>query len=342
MRGGSAPGFWWRPSSLTARLLSPVAAVYGAIAGRTLDRGERAETGLPVLCIGNFTAGGGGKTPTALALGAAALAAGRRPGFLSRGHGGRLGGPLLVDPARHTAADVGDEPMLLASLAPTAIAVDRKQGARLLSEAGCDLVLMDDGFQSARLRTDLALLVIDAGRGLGNGRVIPAGPLRAPLGVQLRHADALLVIGDGLAGAAALLRLAPSGKPVFRATLVPEAQERFAGQRFLAFAGIADPGKFYRSLENIGAIVAETRDFPDHHDFTAGELAELNSAAARGGLTLVTTRKDAVRLAGGGADARAMLDRIAVLDIQLAFDDAAAAGHLVGAALNAFARRQAG
>lgn len=340
MMGGEAPGFWWRKPSWQALLLAPFALAYGAVARWKLDRGERADAAVPVLCVGNFIAGGGGKTPTALALGRAAQAMGLRPGFLSRGHGGASGGPLLVDPARHDAAAVGDEPMLLAALAPTAIAVDRKRGAALLRGAGCDLVIMDDGFQSARLRTDMALLVIDAGRGLGNGRVIPAGPLRAPIVDQVRHADALLVIGEGDAGDAAIRSTAKGGKPVYEARLAPENPGRLDGHRLFAFAGIADPLKFYRSLEALGAELAGTRDFPDHHPFTAAEIAELEAAAK--GLTLVTTRKDAARLAGGNAAARAFLQRIEVLDVALEFAEATTPERLLRQTLEAYKRRKFG
>lgn len=342
MMGGEAPKFWWRKPSWQALLLAPFAAAYGAAARWKLENGERADAGLPVICIGNFTAGGGGKTPTALALARAALAMGLRPGFLSRGHGGALAGPVLVNTAHHGAGDVGDEPMLLAALAPTAIAADRKRGAALLRLAGCDLVIMDDGFQSARLRTDFAVLVIDAGRGLGNGKVIPAGPLRALMTDQVRHADALLVIGEGDAGAAAIRATARGGKPVFEAHLLPDAPERLAGRRVLAFAGIADPRKFYRSLEALGAEVVATRDFPDHHPFAEAEIADLESTAARDGLMPVTTRKDAARLSGGKAAARAFAQRVAVLDVTLEFAEASTPERFLREALAAFKRRTLG
>jgi tetraacyldisaccharide 4'-kinase len=336
-----SPGFWWTRPGWRALALSPLAAAYGAAARWRLDHGERAEAGLPVLCVGNFTVGGGGKTPTALALGRAALTMGLRPGFLSRGHGGALAGPLLVDLARHDAGGVGDEPMLLARLAPTAIAVDRKRGAELLRrEARCDLVIMDDGFQSARLRFDQAILVVDAGRGLGNARVVPAGPLRAPLVDQIRCADAVLVIGRGSAGDAAIRSAAKGGKPVYEAQLAPRHAATFAGRRLLAFAGIADPGKFYRSLEALGADVVATEDFPDHHAFTPAERDALAARADREGLLLVTTRKDAVRLKAGGAAAKAFAETVAVLDIDLVFDPPSLAERLIRETMAAFRDRR--
>ncbi|BDA82830.1 tetraacyldisaccharide 4'-kinase [Aureimonas sp. SA4125] len=337
-----APDFWWTRPGWQALLLSPLAYAYGAAARWRLINGERAEAGLPVLCIGNFTVGGGGKTPTALALGRAALTMGLRPGFLSRGHGGALRGPLLVDLARHHAGDVGDEPMLLARLAPTAIAVDRKLGAELLRcEADCDLVIMDDGFQSQRLSFDHVLLVVDAGRGLGNARVVPAGPLRAPLVDQISHADAVLVIGEGSAGETAIRSAAKGGRPVYAAHLRPRHADNFAGRRCLAFAGIADPGKFYRSLEGLGADLVETRDFPDHHVFTAAELQGLCDAAEQQALQLVTTRKDAVRLKAGGALVEAFADRIAVLDVDLVFAPSGVPEGIIRETLDAFRTRPA-
>ncbi|MBC8128949.1 MAG: tetraacyldisaccharide 4'-kinase [Rhizobiaceae bacterium] len=338
MSFGEAPGFWWRPSGWQAALLSPAAALYGGVAAYRLDHGARAKASLPVLCIGNFTAGGGGKTPTALALGREAIAMGLRPGFLSRGHGGTAKTPLLVDPARHDAATVGDEPLLLAGLAPTAIVVDRQRGAALLGdEAGCDLVVMDDGFQSARLRPDFALLVIDAVRGLGNGRVIPAGPLRAPFESQIRHADALLVVGDGQAADWAARQAETAGKPVFTAHLRPLAPERLVGRRCLAFAGIADPSKFYRTLSALGADVVASRDFPDHHPFTDDDRRSLAAAARADRLTMVTTRKDAVRFAMSAEGADMPLE---VLDVELVFTPTEAAETILAAMLASYRRRK--
>ena len=341
MIAGRAPSFWWTRSGWQALMLSPFAWGYGAAARWRLDHGERADVGLPVLCIGNFTVGGGGKTPTALALGRTALTMGLRPGFLSRGHGAALAGPLLVDLARHHAGDVGDEPILLARLAPTAIAVDRKLGADLLRlEARCDLIIMDDGFQSARLGVDHALIVVDAGRGLGNARVLPAGPLRAPLVDQVRHADGLLVIGRGSAGDGAIRSAAKGGKPVYEAQLLPRHGENFSGRRVLAFAGIADPGKFYRSLAALGADIVDTQNFADHHPFNANDLRSLGERAQRQDLQMVTTRKDAVRIQAGGEALRIFAESVAVLDIDLAFEPAQAAERIIRETMGSFRSRR--
>jgi tetraacyldisaccharide 4'-kinase len=342
MMAGETPAFWWRAPGWQTACLAPLAAAYGAAARRRLERGERAEAGVPVLCVGNFTIGGGGKTPTALALALAARLEGYRPGFVSRGHGGALREPTLVDLGRHHAGAGGDEPMLLARHAPTAVAGDRKRAAALLAAAGCDFLVMDDGFQSARLRADFALLAIDAGRGLGNARVVPAGPLRAHLDDQVRLADALLVIGRGSAGDLAVRRTARGNRPVFEAHLAPRAAERFAGRSVFAFAGIADPDKFYRSLRETGAELAGTRDFPDHHRFSADELRELGEAARRAGAALVTTAKDRARLDAAG-DAGSLLGAdLDVLEVDLRFDPPTLGRRFVRETLAGFRRRRFG
>lgn len=337
MSPGAAPAFWWRPAGWPARLLAPAAYLYGRVAGHRLGRGARAGVGVPVLCVGNFTAGGAGKTPTALALAGFAQRAGRRPGFLSRGHGGSAAAALLIDPARHDAGLTGDEPQLLAGEAPTVVSRDRVAGARLLAGHGCDFIVMDDGFQSARLRADLSLLVVDGRRGLGNGRVLPAGPLRAPLAIQLAHADAVLVIGEGEAGDAASRIAAEAGVPVHRGRVSPVDAGALVGPPLFAFAGLADPGKFYRSLAEIGADVRDSRDFPDHHSFTPEEIAELTAVAEGNGYLLATTAKDAARLAAS-EEGRALLAQGLVLDVALTLD-AGIGESLIARTLEAFETR---
>lgn len=335
-----APDFWWREPGWQSALLWPAARAYGAAARWRLDHGPRADAGLPVLCVGNFTVGGGGKTPTALALGRAAIGLGLKPGFLSRGHGGSAREPMLVDPARHGAGLVGDEPMLLAELAATAISADRRRGADLLARAGVDIVIMDDGFQSARLAIDLALLVVDSVRGIGNARVLPAGPLRAPLLDQIRRADALLVVGEGSGGDLAIRTAARANKPIHEARIVAKDAARFAGARIHAFAGIADPQKLYRSLQALGAELLDTTDFPDHHPLSDEEIEELRVSADRSGAMLVTTRKDAARLAGGRPAARAFASEVAVLDIDLVFEPPTLGERLIRETLAAFKDRR--
>jgi tetraacyldisaccharide 4'-kinase len=293
------PGFWRRdPPALKSRLLQPVGALYGAVtAARMRREGERAT--IPVICIGNFTAGGAGKTPTALAVARLLADLGERPAFLTRGHKGRLAGPVVVDPARHDFRDVGDEPLLLAQAAITVLSRDRPAGARLCADLGASVVVMDDGLQNPSLRKDLRLVVVDGGAGVSNGLCLPAGPLRAPLEAQWPFVDALVVMGEGAAGAALAQEARARGKPVFEARLAPdpEVAARLATARVLAFAGIGRPEKFFATLEQCGARIVHREAFPDHHPFTAGEIANLRERAAREGLMLVTSCKDLVRIA---------------------------------------------
>ena len=293
------PSFWWGEAGLASFLLAPLAMVYGAVADPRLGApGRRA--GVPVVCAGNLTVGGGGKTPTALAVARLLAHAGERPIFLSRGYGGRFAGPLRVDPARHRALDVGDEPLLLARVAPTVIARDRIEGARMAVAGGASVIVMDDGFQNPSLAKDLSLLVVDARRGVGNGRIIPAGPLRASVRSQLARAHALVVIGTSAGAAGVIADARGGGLPVLHARLCPDAglSATLAGGRVLAFAGIADPQKFFATLAEAGIAVGATRSFPDHHRYTPGEALALCDEADHKGLALVTTEKDLVRLTG--------------------------------------------
>ena len=329
------PSFWWTKPGWQALCLAPIAAIYGLVSGYRMRQARGFPAAVPVLCIGNFTLGGAGKTPTALALAKAAKAMGLTPGFLSRGYGGSIGTAVLVDSARHTAADVGDEPLLLAGVALTAISRTRVEGARLLAERGVNLILMDDGFQSARIAIDYALIVADARRGVGNGLVFPAGPLRVPLSVQRPAASALLIVGEGQAGAALAADFAATGKPVFAAALKPAEAPGLRGARVLAFAGIADPGKFQRTLEELGAEVVVRRDFADHAPLADAEIAALLKDADAGDLKLVTTAKDAVRLAGRAGLAAELLNRMRVVEVEMAFADPQAPQAIIAAAIAA-------
>jgi tetraacyldisaccharide 4'-kinase len=296
------PAFWRRKPGLAARLLAPLSLTYGAVAGlRLRQRGRRA--GVPVVCIGNFTVGGAGKTPTALAVARMLAAAGERPVFLSRGYGGRLAGPVLVDPARQVADDVGDEPLLLARAAATIVAQARVEGAALAVGAGAGVIVMDDGFQNPSLTKDFSALVVDGQRGIGNGRVIPAGPLRAPFKAQLARAHALVVVGMATGATDVVAAARAQGIPVFAAQLRPDPGfvSALGGGRALAFAGIGDPQKFFATLVDAGIAVAATRSFPDHHRYTKAQAQALCDDADRDGLILVTTEKDYVRLTGDDA-----------------------------------------
>lgn len=282
---------------------------------------RRASVPVPVVCVGNFTVGGAGKTPTALTLARAARARGLKPGFLSRGYGGLLDVTTVVDAAHHRASAVGDEPLLLAREALTVISRRRVEGAQRLVEEGADIIIMDDGFQSARLAIDYALVVIDTMRGIGNGHIVPGGPVRAPIRQQLRYATALLKVGQGNAADAIVRMAARAGKPFFGATLKPTRQDDLKGKRVLAFAGIADPGKFFRTVEELEAEIVARRPFGDHQHLTDDEVDEILTVADRDGLEIVTTSKDFVRLAGAHGRAQELLQRCRVIEVEMAFVD---------------------
>ena len=294
------PGFWHGPASLNAHLLKPLAALYGAIAAPRLQR-RGLNAGIPVLCVGNYHVGGAGKTPTVLALAKLLRELGETPVVLSRGYGGKLRGPVRVDPVRHAASDVGDEPLMLAAALPVVVSRKRADGVPLARAQGATVILMDDGFQSPAVVKDASLIVIDSARGLGNGRVIPAGPLRAPLSPQLARTDALVVVGDGEAAGKVAAGIAAQGKPVLSAHLRPDDASVAAlqGKRVLAFAGIGDPARFFNTLRASGVEVVKGRAFADHHPFSEREIEDLAAEAKRDALTLVTTEKDLARLRGG-------------------------------------------
>ena len=316
------PAFWHRPRSLKSHLLRPLAALYGTITALRLQR-KGFDAGVPVLCVGNYHLGGAGKTPTVLALANILRELGERPVVLSRGYGGERRGPVLVDPGRHSAQEVGDEPLMLAAHLPVVVARDRVDGVALAKSRLASVILMDDGFQNPALVKDVALIVIDSERGIGNGLVFPAGPLRAPLPAQLARTDALVVIGAGAAAKDVAAAVAAPGKPVLAAHLEPDpaAVKQLRGQRVLAFAGIGDPGRFLRTLQASGIEVAQQKAFADHHRFSLGEIAALVADAKRDGLIPVTTEKDLVRLRGD-AQLSALAREIVPFPVTLQFDDA--------------------
>jgi tetraacyldisaccharide 4'-kinase len=327
------PGFWWRKVGLEAALLAPVAAGYGAIAAQRMAKaGRRAER--PVLCVGNFTLGGAGKTPTVMTLAQMLAEAGEKPFCLSRGYGGSVAGPKLVDPHSDHADQVGDEALLLARAAPTIVSRDRVAGAALAKSQGASVVIMDDGLQNPSLKKDFTLAVIDGTRGIGNACVFPAGPLRAPLAVQLTCTDALLVMGDG-DGARDVVALAEKrGLPVLQGRLMPDhgAAESLKGRKVLAFAGIGNPEKFFSSAIEAGIAVTQRKAFPDHHRFTAEEAAALEMNADSEGLALLTTEKDRARMTGDPA-LHALATQAHVLPVTLRLDEPEKLQTLVMAAL---------
>jgi len=320
-----APAFWWR-DGWAARMLSPLSCAAAAIVARRVARaGWRAP--VPVLCCGNASVGGAGKTTLALDLAHRLSARGIAVHVLLRGYRGSARGPRRVMPG-DTASTTGDEALLLARAAPTWTGADRAASARLAIADGAEILLMDDGLQNASLEKTVSLLVVDGATGFGNGRVLPAGPLREPVSAAAARCQAVVLIGLDSRGAANQL---PSRIPILRAELVQDEEiAALSGHRVLAFAGIAFPDKFFAGLERAGVALSGREAFADHHIFTARELARLEAKARQLGAILVTTPKDAVRLPSK-TDVR-------VVNVRLAWEHEAAIeallDRLVGAALS--------
>jgi tetraacyldisaccharide 4'-kinase len=304
-----APEFW-HDDTLLSRLLSPLGSVYAWAVARNLDRAEEYRPAVPVICVGNIVAGGAGKTPVVIALAKHLLAAGRQPHLLTRGHGGTEIGPRAVDLDRHGHARVGDEPLLLAEVAPTWVARWRPDGAVAAVSMGADIIVMDDGFQNGTIAKDLSLVVVDGPYGFGNGRVIPAGPCREPVEAGLARADAMVIVGKDRTNAAA--RAEAAGVPVLRAGLVPGPEAAgLMGRKVVAFAGIGRPEKFFETLKACGARLVTTTAFPDHYPYTRDEIEALLAEADANEALAVTTAKDRVRLP---SDLR---QRVSVLTVSL-------------------------
>jgi tetraacyldisaccharide 4'-kinase len=313
------PPAFWSEDGWPARLLLPASLVTGWMTARRVAKpGWRAP--VPVLCCGNAGVGGAGKTTLALDLLARLQRQGGRPHALLRGYGGRVRGPLLVRPGLHDARQVGDEALLLAERAPTWVSADRAAGARVAAEEGADAIVMDDGLQNPGLVKDCSLLVIDGGYGFGNGRLLPAGPLREPVAAAAARCQTAVLIGRDAHGALAKL---PSALPVLRAVLVPDVAGLDFDRDYLAFAGIGRPEKFFAGLRAAGVTLAATRAFADHHPYTAAELAALMRDANRAGAVLLTTPKDMARLSPAQGDG------IAVAGVTLAWEDEAALAMLL-------------
>ena len=290
------PLFWYRDRSLMGLLLSPIGALYGAATAQRVKQQPSFRADVPVICIGNINAGGTGKTPTAIALTQRLIEMGQTPHLVSRGYGGSQTGPVLVDPSIHKADEVGDEPLLLAAFAPTWVSKNRAMGVSAAQDAGASVVLLDDGFQNPSVHKDFSIVVVDAVKGFGNGRVIPAGPLREIAKAGLARADALLAIGPDQARAAFKPEL-PRGCDRLdgRLEALPTGMP-WTGQRVLAFAGIGHPEKFFTTLRDLGADIVRSEAFDDHQPYTGTILKRLETEAKMRGLNLVTTEKDAVRL----------------------------------------------
>src|SRR5581483_2975170 len=329
-----APSFWYRQRGALSAALAPLGSLYGKLAEAKFARSTPYRSRLPVICIGNFTAGGGGKTPTAIAVASCLANLGAKPCFLTRGYGGRSKGPLLVASGAN-AAEVGDEALLLAEVAPTMISADRARGAEAIEATGATAIVMDDGFQNPGLAKDLSLIVVDASLGIGNGLVMPAGPLRAPLSPQIDRADALIVVGTGGNAVSLEQNFASRGKPVLKARVVARQDKRWLGVLpVIAFAGIAAPEKFYATLSSNGARVLAKRSFGDHHRYTRREAKALLKEAEEKKAMLVTTEKDFVRIPDEeGTPLGELKFRCRPFPVAIEFEDEAALKALLAGAL---------
>ncbi|HJT42557.1 MAG TPA: tetraacyldisaccharide 4'-kinase [Rhizomicrobium sp.] len=302
-----APDFWRRKNAPLALALAPLGLLYGASVAFKARHAKPYDPGIPVICVGNLTVGGSGKTPIAIAIAQVLRAKGHRPYFLTRGYGGSERGPALAS-GGHSAQAMGDEALLLARTAPTIVARDRAAGAKLAKEKGATILVMDDGHQNFSLRKSLSLVVVDAETGFGNGFQIPAGPLREPVRQGLARADTVVLVGEGEQD------LEEFRGPVLRAHLKTEASA-FCGQRVFAFAGIGRPEKFVTALRDGGALVTGSCFFADHHPYSEEDILKLKAAA--GAAVLVTTEKDFVRLTV------AQREGIGILKVAAIFEDGA-------------------
>lgn len=334
---GETPAFWWNKKNFISCLLLPISGIYGYFSRRRMEAKTVPAINLPVLCIGNFTLGGTGKTPVVISFAKRAREAGFFPGIVSRGYGGQIKTTHLVDLKKDRARDVGDEPLLLARHAPVAVATNRLEAAMLLQQQGCNFILMDDGFQSRRIFIDYALIVIDGLRGLGNNAVFPAGPLRAPLKTQLTHTDSVLVIGKTDKAVEAIAILTRAEKPLAFAHLSPLVKAQVENKSFLAFAGIGNPQKFFHSITELKGKVEKVRIFPDHHFYTDSDLQQIISAATSENLCLATTAKDFVRLKTDGQDKQ--LNNLIVFDVDVTFDNQEFCEHIINETVSRFKDR---
>ena len=320
----SAPLFWWQTKpNWAAWLLAPIGAIYGAITAHRMARANGLHVGIPVICVGNFIAGGAGKTPVAIALAELFIAHNLKPVFLTRGYGARQKSkPHRVDLDCDQANDVGDEALLLARTAPVIVSADRIAGSYAAVAEGADVIVMDDGLQNPTLTKTRSLAVVDGASGVGNGLCVPAGPLRAPLGAQWPHVSGVVLVGSGTAGEDVAQQAQRQNVPLLRAKLEPSASvvARLRGQSVIAFAGIGRPAKFFNTLSACGVRVIEAHGFSDHHAYTETEIQFLLNLARDEAVSyVVTTEKDLVRIPQ--ALRRTSGVEIIALPVAIVFDD---------------------
>jgi tetraacyldisaccharide 4'-kinase len=309
------PEFWQEKdytAKLAATILTPLGWAYGATVAWKASHTQPYRPAAKTVCVGNLTAGGSGKTPIAIAIARTLIERHKRTVILTRGYGGKMHGPGIVDPAHDTFVETGDEALLLAGAAPVIVSRDRAAGAKLADAERADVIVMDDGHQNFSLTKDLSIVVVDAQTGFGNGRILPAGPLRENATFGLARAQAVVLVGDGTP------KLPGFDGPVLRAQLAPVDAPGVGGQRVLAFAGIGRPEKFFATLRALGAEIVEKRAYEDHHAYTAAEFARLRIRAKASNASLVTTEKDFVRLTP------AEREDVRFIPVRAAFEDRAA------------------
>ncbi len=289
----TAPAFWWQPPGKLSRMLAPLGSLYRYASDMRTRRADVESFRVPIICVGNVTLGGAGKTPFTIALAEEIRHVGKDAHVVSRGYGGSLDGPVRVDISQHRYLDVGDEPLLIARSVPCWVAKDRKEGVRAAIAQGAEVVILDDGLQHPFVRKDVSFLVIDGGSGIGNGMIFPAGPLRESLNAGLAKSAAVILIGDDATGIAAQIN-----QPIFHAGMELDAEvvKELLGAPVFAFAGIGRPEKFFASLRQAGINVSATRSFPDHHPYCLREIQQLREEAEQQGQRLVTTEKDHFRI----------------------------------------------